>query len=616
MNLIRVQIIALFLIIGCSSTEDSLTEEQKFNLRISAEEGGSVSSQGGTYSSGSRVTITAIPNSDFVFNGWSNGSTENPITISITSDLNLTANFIKRHFPLTINIQGEGTVLEEIISSEKSTPTEYKSGTTLRLTALPTGEWNQFQSWSGDISSAAPSIELIIEEPINITVSFVESNIIVKANTTEIINSTVSSRDALRSFYNVSGVFPYSSNGQKYMFYPGAANWIAGQSNNLTKNDIPPMPSQILRKVDDRWEFFKTDNNANFWGARNFKTKDNYVVIGDGNEIGPDGPTWQGGPQTNNNWNGDLYFGEISNEGNINWTTVNSLEERIYTHGVTIGDINGDGLLDVGAAPNAGNNTLKLYLQEIDGSFTNADDLLTLIDGQPFTLDFSDLDNDGLDEIITANYGDGNPVQDLLLNNIRVYKYNPSNERFEIYFRSDSPSALFEIGLGATSILTADFDSDEIKDIAVAREDAQGVSYEIWKGYSDGTYTPHFASPIWEEGELAFREFRIFDVNDDSYPDIILRPFHYGSLYRNSSNCEWNVPQCNGVKLNTIIQINNGDGTFGAYETEDLIIEGLNVDNLHPYMEDGILHFLGTYPINDNEDFGLLTYDIGVRILN
>jgi hypothetical protein len=615
--------ITLSLLISCGKDDSSsdVTPISKYTLSVTATDGGTVSSPGGSYNEGSSVTITASPNSEYIFENWSNGSTENPLTITVNQNISLTANFVKRKYPLTINIQGEGTVREEIVSSDKSSdPTEYNSGTTVRLTAVPSGEWNVFDSWTGDINDENSIIEFIIDEPKEITVNFEESSLILKSNVTTIDNSSISSQDVMRSFYIVSGVFPYVSDGVQYMFYPGSSDWVAGFSDNLTKNDIPPMPSQILRKIDGGWEFFKTDLNAYFWGARNFEIIDNYIAIGDGNEIGPDGPSWSGEEQTDNNWNGDLYFGEIVGGGNINWTKVNSIEDRIYSHGTTIGDINGDGLLDVGSAPNAGQNTLKIYTQELDGTFTNNDDLLQLVDNrQPFTLDFSDLDNDGIDEIITANYGGGDPSQDPLLNNIRVYKYSSSSEQFEINFMSNNSTAFYDIGLGATSILTEDFDGDGIKDIVVAREDIDGNSFEIWKGISDGSYVPHFSSPVWTENELQFREFRIFDVNNDGFLDIILRPFHYGNLYRNNSDCWWNVKQCNGIKLNTIIQINNGDGTFSSYDREELIIDSIDVDNVHPYMENGILHFIGTHPYNvDNQyfDYQLSTYDIKVRILN
>jgi len=610
----------LLSILSCGKESPAVTDPViSYTLTVSSGTGGSVNTSGGSYNQGQSVSITATPNPEYVFVNWSNGSTENPLTLNVNQNLTLTANFEKRKYPLTINIQGEGIVIEEIISSGKTT-TEYNSGSVIRLTAVPSGEWNVFDSWTGDINDENSIIEFIIDEPKEITVNFEESSLILKSNVTTIDNSSISSQDVMRSFYIVSGVFPYVSDGVQYMFYPGSSDWVAGFSDNLTKNDIPPMPSQILRKIDGGWEFFKTDLNAYFWGARNFEIIDNYIAIGDGNEIGPDGPSWSGEEQTDNNWNGDLYFGEIVGGGNINWTKVNSIEDRIYSHGTTIGDINGDGLLDVGSAPNAGQNTLKIYTQELDGTFTNNDDLLQLVDNrQPFTLDFSDLDNDGIDEIITANYGGGDPSQDPLLNNIRVYKYSSSSEQFEINFMSNNSTAFYDIGLGATSILTEDFDGDGIKDIVVAREDIDGNSFEIWKGISDGSYVPHFSSPVWTQNELQFREFRIFDVNNDGFLDIILRPFHYGNLYRNNSDCWWDVKQCNGIKLNTIIQINNGDGTFSSYDREELIIDSIDVDNVHPYMENGILHFIGTYPYNVDDqyfDYQLSTYDIKVRILN
>lgn len=47
----------------------------------------------GTYEYGTEVEITATPKSGFEFTGWSNGSKENPLTISMEEDTELTANF-------------------------------------------------------------------------------------------------------------------------------------------------------------------------------------------------------------------------------------------------------------------------------------------------------------------------------------------------------------------------------------------------------------------------------------------------------------------------------------------------------------------------------------------
>ena len=147
--------ITLSLIISCGKNDSStdVTPISKYTLSVTSNDGGDVSSPGGSYNEGSSVTITATPNSEYLFENWSNGSTENPLTITVNRNISLTANFVKRKYPLTINIQGEGTVREEIVSSARSSdPTEYNSGTTVRLTAVPSEGW-VFSDWTGDVES-------------------------------------------------------------------------------------------------------------------------------------------------------------------------------------------------------------------------------------------------------------------------------------------------------------------------------------------------------------------------------------------------------------------------------------------------------------------------------
>ena len=66
----------------------------------------------------------------------------------------------------------------------------------------------------------------------------------------------------------------------------------------------------------------------------------------------------------------------------------------------------------------------------------------------------------------------------------------------------------------------------------------------------------------------------VFDANNDGYLDILLRPFHYGTLYR-TNPVWWNVYASKGIKLNHLIWLNNGNGTFSYYSNEDLIIDDI-----------------------------------------
>jgi len=166
---------AFFFVYSCSTDEDDAPPPaaivKKYTLAVTAGEGGTVSSSGGTYSQGTQVSITATPSSGYTFTGWSNGTTDNPISITLNSDQNLTANFTKRSYPLSINIIGEGTVTEEVINTGKTT--DYEHGTTVRLTAVPNEGWG-VTKWKGAIESKSVTIDIVVNEEKEVTVEFHE----------------------------------------------------------------------------------------------------------------------------------------------------------------------------------------------------------------------------------------------------------------------------------------------------------------------------------------------------------------------------------------------------------------------------------------------------------
>jgi hypothetical protein len=166
--------ITSILVLSCSKNDSSSTERQEeitqYQLTVSSGEGGSVSTTGGSYAKGAKVTITATPNSEFVFDNWSNGATSNPLEITINSDISIQANFEIKKYALTVNIDGEGAVNEEIVNTGKR-PTDYDSGTTVKLTAVPSEEW-VFVSWSGAVQSTDNPIELTVSEAKQVTAHF------------------------------------------------------------------------------------------------------------------------------------------------------------------------------------------------------------------------------------------------------------------------------------------------------------------------------------------------------------------------------------------------------------------------------------------------------------
>ena len=80
---------------GSPSNPDGTTGQAKkrtLTVRSANESQGSVSG-GGTFDEGSTQTVQATPKTGFAFDKWSDGSTQNPRTVKLTSDLTLTASF-------------------------------------------------------------------------------------------------------------------------------------------------------------------------------------------------------------------------------------------------------------------------------------------------------------------------------------------------------------------------------------------------------------------------------------------------------------------------------------------------------------------------------------------
>jgi len=145
--------------------------------------------------------------------------------------------------------------------------------------------------------------------------------------------------------------------------------------------------------------------------------------------------------------------------------------------------------------------------------------------------------------------------------------------------------------MAATSIQVFDFTNDGKKDISIARESNSGESFEIWINNGDLTFSPHF-SKKFQCNQFNMLEFEVFDANGDGNLDIILRPETCGgqptesflySSYRESGK---------GVRLNDCIWLNDGSGNFRVYDEEELT-SPLWVDYLFPYLENGVLHFVG-----------------------
>ena len=157
-------IMAVMVILGLVSCKKPIY--YNISTAVQPADGGSIVVTPSTESvlEGTTVTFKATPNGDYIFSGWSGSlsGTENPATIVASSNLNVIANFTLKTYPLTVTVEGEGTVSERIVSSKA----EYDSGTVVELTATPATGWS-FDHWEEDLTGA--------ENPSQITVSSAKS---------------------------------------------------------------------------------------------------------------------------------------------------------------------------------------------------------------------------------------------------------------------------------------------------------------------------------------------------------------------------------------------------------------------------------------------------------
>ena len=102
---------AFLIIYSCSAEEDTTPpptvqqptpepepEISQFTLTVTAGEGGTVSTEGGTYDEGTNVTVTATPSEGYEFAGWEGSdSIDVSLTLQLNSNVSIQALFQTRH---------------------------------------------------------------------------------------------------------------------------------------------------------------------------------------------------------------------------------------------------------------------------------------------------------------------------------------------------------------------------------------------------------------------------------------------------------------------------------------------------------------------------------------
>lgn len=225
----------------------------------------------------------------------------------------------------------------------------------------------------------------------------------------------------------------------------------------------------------------------------------------------------------------------LLNLGDGVFMDVGELDVGVKPVGVAIGDLDGNGTLDLAVINRLGpfvDGTVSLLFNLGDGTFKEPVVLDTGF--MPEAVVIGDLNGDGDSDLVVANSGSGN-VSVLLNNGDGTFT---DDERYE----TDS---------GPQSIGIGDLDGDGDLDLAVANAGGGNVSILLNNG--NGTFGADMTFPVGGKGFSSPSSIVLGDVDGD------------GDLDFATANLE---------PFNVSVLLNNGDGAFGDEVLYPLFVPG------------------------------------------
>jgi uncharacterized repeat protein (TIGR02543 family) len=142
---------------------------QDYTLSITISGNGTVTREPdkATYQSGEVVKLTAVPDVGWTFVLWFGDLTgsDNPATITMDGNKSVTAYFAENQYILTINTEGNGSVIK---NPDQDT---YLHGDEVELTATPATGWT-FTGWSGDLTGNDNPATIVMDSNKTVTATF------------------------------------------------------------------------------------------------------------------------------------------------------------------------------------------------------------------------------------------------------------------------------------------------------------------------------------------------------------------------------------------------------------------------------------------------------------
>jgi hypothetical protein len=545
------------------------------------EEGGTVTEeviQAKTdYDHGTVVRLTALPYTGWDFVEWSGDAegTESTLDVTVTSEMTITATFERKSYPLTIIIEGEGTVIETVVQKK----TDYDYGTVVYLEASPDEGW-AFTNWSGDATGSNSAVAVLVDTARTVTATFEQ------LAWTQQIDTVFFD---FPEYKNQTGAWMGEFDRAIYYVKDGVENLVGGGVDWWDPNRQEG-PLFHFYKPNGRWEFLKLYEieTSEF---RNYE----YFADGTGFLTCDHGPEWR--VPDNADWPLGHMFVGIMGANNVEWHQVS--EVRNFYHDCSYGDLNQDGIGDV-VGGHFGNRIEGLednphvyfgqpgYKYDVQFNILELEnqDLACCHDVEIF-----DIDNDGINELIRIEFNNEFWWYDTYQFNLETsvfeheethkVNYQPAQDPptydFNDLVKGDFPNSDTK---RYTKKRLHDFNNDGNWDFSthIPEIDYQVVVMSTPDGYDIQTLSKQGNIDASGAG-LSIKDFDVFDLENDGDPDVLLRSYY---------NLNGGV-----MDLSRVIFIND-NGVMKSLETDKLIISGPDTPrHAIPFVKDNLLHFHG-----------------------
>ena len=533
------------LIIGISAS--SCTEKEtlfQINTYVTPDGAGVVTPSSAEVLEGSTVSFKATPNGEYIFTSWSGSisGTTNPQTITVTSDMSVTANFTLRSYPLTLLIEGEGQINEKVISSKA----DYSSGTTVELTAQASEHW-QFSHWEGDLSGSENPAQIIISSKKSVKAVFTKKSYEYSlkivgpgAVDEEIVETTRATLEA-GTIVRLSA-YPDERTNAVFKGWSGDFNGTApiievniDDVKNITatfdkaparKYELPDLkqPWVVLKNLYHGLDFSELAYDAGNMVAVDYNL-DGYIDVVTAEESHPEG-------DVSSTCTVRFFIGNP--DGTFSPDPLN--DNRIIgecARKMIYGDYNGDNKPDICIISHGYDyppypGSFPLFLMSSDsGEYSKVEFRDKL--GYYHAGSSGDIDNDGDVDVLFV---------DSQRKNISMY-INDGHGNFK-YDSSILPNS--DEGLYTSELF--DLDNDGYLDLIWGGDSRNTRGYIIWGNGKTFNHSDISVFPIPTPGCELLLDFEFYDLNNDGICEIIINSTSNGSVYPTYDNWGITVVEC------------------------------------------------------------------------